>query len=220
MLSSLINHLHEHERLWSLVRYFRYEPLAGFAKLSPTSREFKVTVKCLNTLLSRCDQLRFFKSTTLPPHDSDYDQAFYASLARLAHLDDLQLGDHTNQIGTDSLGLVLGSFRRLTRLKARVEIPFELDEEGNEGELAALPVCDVSSLTLVLTGALSNKRLLRLADATFGRTHSLVLDLTKSGSITPDGIKDAMTRLPPTLHRLGFYAPKVFPSTVPSLFGE
>ncbi len=220
ILSSLVNHLYEHPRLWNLVRYFRYEPTGPYSKLAPASRDFRITIKSLSTILQNCHQLRFFKSTTLPAPDSDYDKAFYHALASLSHLDDLQLGDHTNQIGTDALGKVLGSFKRLTRLKARVDIPFELDEEGNEDTLGPLPVCDVSSLTLVLTGALSNKRLMRLAEATFGRTHSLVLDLTKSGSITPEGIKEAMKVLPPTLHRLGFYAPKIFPSTVPSLFGE
>ena len=220
ILSSLVTHLHENSRLWTLVRYFRYEPIGAFAKLPPTSRDFRITQKALTILLERCEQLRFFKSTTLPAPDTDYDKPFYRALANLEHLDDLQLGDHTNQVGTDALGQVLGSFRRLTRLKARVDIPFELDEEGNEGNLGPLPVCDVSSLTLVLTGALSNKRLMRLAEATFGRTHSLVLDLTKSGTITPEGIKEAMKVLPPTLHRLGFYAPKIFPSTVPSLFEE
>lgn len=218
MLGGLATHLLVHPRLWDHVRFFRYEPIGAFAKLLPNSREFRQVIKWLQIIVQRARQLRFFKTTTLPSHASDHEQPFYASLSILEHLEDLQLGDHTNQIGTDALGQVLGSFRKLARLKARVDIPFELDEDGNEGRLDPLPVCDVSSLTLVLTGALSDQRLMRLAEATFGRTHSLVLDLTKSGSITPQGIQEAMKVLPPTLHRLGFYAPKIFPSTVPTLF--
>lgn len=215
-----MNHLHENERLFTTIRYFRYEAPPSTNKQTFADQEFRLALKAILTLLRRATELRFIKSTILPPPGSPIEDQFYTALAGSTHLDDLQIGDHSNQIQTGQLAKILSSFRSLTRLKARIEVPSELDDEGDELELDPLAVCDVHSLTLVLTGAVSNKRLLRLADATFAQTQSLVLDLTKSGTITPEGVKEAMARLPPTLHRLGFYAPKAFPSTVPRLFAE